>query len=254
MTHCYTNYTNSPYKNIPEELLNGFTMETKVPILVWWIDGTTDSSDLNWTDKMIDEYRERFTANNIKNSKEGNSPYGHDCVSRMLEALEKYDIRNKVVAVIGTIIPWIEAILLNMGNKVITIEYNVPVTSYPNLKCENYFEYYEKCKNIFDCVVTFSSIEHSGLGRYGDPLNPNGDLETMKTIKNSLKQNGLLIWGAPVGHDALVWNAHRVYGKLRLPLLFDGFAELEWFGPSKEHLLNSKLENNGYHPIVILQK
>ena len=28
----------------------------------------------------------------------------------------------------------------------------------------------------FDVVVTFSSIEHSGMGRYGDPLNPWGDL------------------------------------------------------------------------------
>ena len=28
----------------------------------------------------------------------------------------------------------------------------------------------------FDVIVTFSSIEHSGMGRYGDPLNPWGDL------------------------------------------------------------------------------
>ena len=28
----------------------------------------------------------------------------------------------------------------------------------------------------FDAVFSFSSIEHSGLGRYGDALNPWGDL------------------------------------------------------------------------------
>jgi hypothetical protein len=28
----------------------------------------------------------------------------------------------------------------------------------------------------FDAIVTFSSIEHSGLGRYGDALNPWGDI------------------------------------------------------------------------------
>ena len=28
----------------------------------------------------------------------------------------------------------------------------------------------------FDAVVTYSSLEHSGMGRYGDPLNPWGDL------------------------------------------------------------------------------
>ena len=28
----------------------------------------------------------------------------------------------------------------------------------------------------FDCAASISSIEHSGLGRYGDQLNPWGDL------------------------------------------------------------------------------
>jgi len=28
----------------------------------------------------------------------------------------------------------------------------------------------------FDGVITYSSLEHSGLGRYGDALNPWGDL------------------------------------------------------------------------------
>ncbi len=35
----------------------------------------------------------------------------------------------------------------------------------------------------FDVVVTFSSLEHSGLGRYGDILNPWGDLITMGQVQ-----------------------------------------------------------------------
>lgn len=31
-------------------------------------------------------------------------------------------------------------------------------------------------RNKFDFVVSFSSMEHSGLGRYGDGINPWGDL------------------------------------------------------------------------------
>lgn len=34
----------------------------------------------------------------------------------------------------------------------------------------------------FDAMVTFSSIEHSGLGRYGDELNPHGDVITMVVV------------------------------------------------------------------------
>ena len=36
----------------------------------------------------------------------------------------------------------------------------------------------------FDVVFTYSSVEHSGLGRYGDPLNPAGDL--MAAASNQL--------------------------------------------------------------------
>jgi hypothetical protein len=32
---------------------------------------------------------------------------------------------------------------------------------------------------LFDLIVTYSSLEHSGLGRYGDSLNPWADLITM---------------------------------------------------------------------------
>ncbi len=31
----------------------------------------------------------------------------------------------------------------------------------------------------FDAMISFSSLEHSGLGRYGDPFNPWGDRITM---------------------------------------------------------------------------
>ena len=34
----------------------------------------------------------------------------------------------------------------------------------------------------FDGMISFSSLEHSGLGRYGDGLNPYGDLITMAKV------------------------------------------------------------------------
>ena len=34
-----------------------------------------------------------------------------------------------------------------------------------------------------DNAATFSSIEHSGLGRYGDALSPNGDIDAMQQVK-----------------------------------------------------------------------
>ena len=75
----------------------------------------------------------------------------------------------------------------------------------------------------------------------------------MESIYNNLKYNGLLIWGAPVGNDALVWNLHRIYGKTRLPLIFNKFNEIEWVGNNKDELLNIPV-CNFIQPIVILEK
>lgn len=73
-----------------------------------------------------------------------------------------------------------------------------------------------------DFIVSFSSIEHSGLGRYGDPIDPLGDIREMEKIKCLLKPGGKLFLGFPIGRDEVVFNLHRVYGRLRLPLLFEG--------------------------------
>ena len=35
-------------------------------------------------------------------------------------------------------------------------------------------------KALFDVVLSFSSIEHDGLGRYCDPINPDGDRAAME--------------------------------------------------------------------------
>jgi hypothetical protein len=35
---------------------------------------------------------------------------------------------------------------------------------------------------VFDLAVSFSSMEHAGLGRYGDPFNFIGDLQEMARL------------------------------------------------------------------------
>ena len=39
----------------------------------------------------------------------------------------------------------------------------------------------------FDVVMSISTFEHDGLGRYGDPLNPNGDIIAMRSTRRLLK-------------------------------------------------------------------
>lgn len=67
------------------------------------------------------------------------------------------------------------------------------------------------------------------MGRYGDPLNPNGDIIAMQHAHNHLSDDGILLLGVPLGVDCVVWNAHRIYGKTRLPLLLQNFKLIDVF-------------------------
>ncbi len=55
-------------------------------------------------------------------------------------------------------------------------------------------------------------VEHIGLGRYGDALDPDGDLKAISELRRVLAPGGNLFFVVPVGQPRLMFNAHRVYG------------------------------------------
>jgi hypothetical protein len=54
-------------------------------------------------------------------------------------------------------------------------------------------------------------IEHIGLGRYGDALDPDGDLKAIQELVRILAVDGDLLVVVPVGRPRIQFNAHRVY-------------------------------------------
>ncbi|RKX93373.1 MAG: hypothetical protein DRP84_08565 [Spirochaetes bacterium] len=77
----------------------------------------------------------------------------------------------------------------------------------------------------FDLVINCSSIEHVGLkGRYSVVEDrPDGDIEAMQKIRRLLKPEGFMLLTIPVGKDVLFPPLHRVYGRMRLPKLLEGY-------------------------------
>jgi len=54
-------------------------------------------------------------------------------------------------------------------------------------------------------------VEHVGLGRYGDQVDPDGDLKAMAELRRVLAPGGTLLFVTPVGRPRIMFNAHRVY-------------------------------------------
>jgi SAM-dependent methyltransferase len=65
-------------------------------------------------------------------------------------------------------------------------------------------------------------IEHIGLGRYGDPLDPQGSAKAARELARVLAPGARLYVSAPVGRPHVCFNAHRVFSPQALPSLFPG--------------------------------
>jgi SAM-dependent methyltransferase len=55
------------------------------------------------------------------------------------------------------------------------------------------------------------TVEHIGLGRYGDALDPGGDLKAIQELERVLAPGGSLLFVVPIGKPKIMFNAHRIY-------------------------------------------
>jgi SAM-dependent methyltransferase len=55
------------------------------------------------------------------------------------------------------------------------------------------------------------TVEHVGLGRYGDKIDPDGDLKAIAELKRVISPGGSLLFVVPVGKPKIQFNAHRIY-------------------------------------------
>jgi SAM-dependent methyltransferase len=86
-------------------------------------------------------------------------------------------------------------------------------------------------------------VEHVGLGRYGDPLDPNGDLKAMAELQRVVAPGGSLLFVVPIGKPRVVFNAHRVYAYRQIIHAFPSLA-LRQFALIPEHEKNGGLLPN----------
>jgi hypothetical protein len=153
----------------------------------------------------------------------------------LLQALDKYPPRGKSVIIWGLAGCNCEAMAVWSGaEKVYVVDYNKPICDNDKIEVMNHDEITQK-RIKADFAISYSSFEHDGLGRYGDPLSANGDLRAMEEAHKFLKNEGILFLGVPLGQDCVVWNAHRIYGKYRLPLLLKGWQILDVFDIYQKH-------------------
>jgi SAM-dependent methyltransferase len=97
--------------------------------------------------------------------------------------------------------------------------------------------------NSIPSLSCLHTIEHVGLGRYGDPIDPEGDVKACGELARVLAPGGSLLFVTPVGREAVIqFNAHRIYTYELILKLFPDL-ELKEFSFVPEHGTEGIQEN-----------
>ena len=82
-------------------------------------------------------------------------------------------------------------------------------------------------------------IEHIGLGRYGDPVDPDGHLKAATELSRVLQPGGELLIGTPVGRERLVFDGHRIFNPHTVVAMFSSLDLVDFALVDDDDLLRT---------------
>ena len=82
--------------------------------------------------------------------------------------------------------------------------------------------------NTIESLSCLHVLEHIGLGRYGDPIDPTGMEKACNELARTVKPGGHLFVSFPVGRERVEFNSQRVIDPLRGASLFSGLTLAEF--------------------------
>jgi hypothetical protein len=79
-----------------------------------------------------------------------------------------------------------------------------------------------------DSLSCLHVIEHIGLGRYGDPIDPSGSIKAALELQRIVSRGGNIFLSVPIGRERVCFNAHRVHSAMTVLTLFPELTLLVW--------------------------
>lgn len=256
LDHSWVEAPGQPPREMPQDKVHHYTRCGAIPVEKYFVaDGKSsyryDRADI---DARIENWK-RTLAMPLERTRV--NPNMKFLVQALANHREQH-IQNRRVLVYGAMAPDIETLLLALGAEaVVTVEHNEISFDHPQLLQVTVAEFSARTGDdveLFQSAVSQSSFDHDGLGRYGDPLNADADLMAMDRSRTSLLEGGVLFLTVPVGPDVVVWNLHRRYGEVRLPLLLKGWERVGDVGFETEKLTAAANFKRSYEPVFMLRR
>ncbi|PWS26411.1 hypothetical protein DHW03_16655 [Pedobacter yonginense] len=90
--------------------------------------------------------------------------------------------------------------------------------------------------NSIPSLSCMHTVEHVGLGRYGDPIDYDGDLKAMSELIRVLAEDGDLLVVFPIGKAMIAYNAHRIYSYEQILSYFKELKLIEFSLIPDDHI------------------
>jgi len=75
-----------------------------------------------------------------------------------------------------------------------------------------------------DSLSCLHALEHFGLGRYGDPIDPEGHVTGLRNMAKVLKSGGCFYLSSPIGQARVEFNGQRIFNPSELVQLASEFG------------------------------
>ena len=235
-------------REMPASLVDAYTQDGEIEVVNWFKCQPHQGLTATYTTEQIEDNLMRIAL--------GKKMYYKYAALFMYKSAETYPWSGMDVAVVGSQRPNFESICIYYNaSSCTTVDYHKPISKDARIDTMTIAEW-EADPVVFDAAISVSSLEHDGLGRYGDPLNPFGDLGAVAKMRCMIKPGGLLYLSVPVAQDKIVYSMHRVYGSKRLPPLIKDFTLVDVIGDEQlEERMNGcdSGAHGDYQPILVLR-
>jgi len=89
-------------------------------------------------------------------------------------------------------------------------------------------------------------VEHIGLGRYGDPIDPDGTKKACNELARVLSKSGKLYFSTPIGKNRVCFNAHHIHSPIEIMKFFGDLKLLEFSVVDDDGKFIQKTDTNKY--------
>lgn len=128
-----------------------------------------------------------------------------------------YDVGSRIDGFIAHLLTFTEVVVIDIRD----LKSNIEGLTFIQ---DNATDLSEFADNSINSLSSLHAVEHFGLGRYGDPINPQAPREVMAELERVLKPGGKLYFSVPVGKERLCFNAHRIFSP---GTILDSFSKLQ---------------------------